>query len=189
MRHITLLLIIKFLSAFINVHLFAQVDSVEVSKIKIYTSIIDSLSENENRQQKVVISLREGRITQNSTTTSKDGTKIDSSNKTIGGFSYHITQNISGDTVYKICYHDNLDKNYYETFYFKDNKLVLSKIDYQENGVGQTFYFREEYYKESVILSVLDSSKLIDSKYKERVTFDLKNKGYEYLQKFKANRM
>ena len=166
-------------------------DTVAVNNIKVFTKYIDSLTENDENQKFVIKSIAEGNITQETVTTSIVGhnNKIDTLRKTkTGGFGKYTTENIRGDTVYKILYHDNIDKNFYETHYYKDNKLVYSKIDYQENGIGQTFYYKEEYYKDDKILLTNESSKPIDTVFRKRVTFDLRKKGYEYYTEFQAKR-
>lgn len=191
MRHITLFISTIFISTFANNSLLAQVDTVAISKIKAYAKYIDSLSDNDEGQKFVVKSIAEGRTTQEIVSTSIDGhsNKIDTTRKTKnGGFGRYTTQNIKGDTVYKILYHDNIDKNFYESYYYKDNKLIYSKIDYREDGLGQTFYYREEYYKDNKILFIDESSKSIDTVFRERVTFDLRKKGNDYFDKFQVDR-
>jgi len=191
MRHIITFIATIFISAFASNSLLAQVDTVTVSKIKAITKYIDSLSDNDEGQRFVIKSIAEGRITQEIVSTSIVGhsNKIDTIRKTKnGGFGKYTTENIKGDTVYKILYHDNIDKNFYESYYYKDNKLIYSKIDYQEDGIRQTFYYREEYYKDNEILFVNKSSNLIDTVYRQRVTFDLRKKGNDYFEKFQVDR-
>ena len=189
MRHIITFIATIFISTFASSSLLAQVDIVAVSKIKAFTKYIDSLSDNDEGQKYVVKSIAEGRITKETVSTSIVGhnNKVDTIRKTKnGGFGKYTTENIKGDTVYKILYHDNIDKNFYESHYYKDNKLVYSKIDYQEDGIGQTFYYKEEYYKDDKILLTNESSKSIDTVFRQRVTFDLRKKGYEFLAEFQA---
>ncbi len=179
MRHIITFVTTIFISTLASNSLLAQVDTVAILKIRTFTKYIDSLSDNDEGQNFVIKSIAEGRITQEIVSTSIVGhtNKIDTIRKTKnGGFGRYTTQNIKGDTVYKILYHDNIDKNFYETYYYKENKLVYSKIDYQEDGIGQTFYYREEYYKDNKILFVNESPKSIDEAFRQRVTFDLRKK-------------
>jgi predicted lactoylglutathione lyase len=166
-------------------------DTITVKNIKAFTKHIDSLTENDVSQKFVIESIAEGKITQEIVTNSIVGhnNKIDTVRKTkTGGFGKYTTENIKGDTVYKILYHDNIDKNFYEAHYYKDNKLVYSKIDYQEDGIGQTFYYKEEYYKGDKILLTNESAKSIDTVFRQRVTFDLRKKGNEFLAEFQAKR-
>ena len=144
--------------------LLAQIDTVTISKINAFTKHIDSLSDNGEGQNLIVKSIAEGKITQQIVSTSIVGhnNKIDTTQTTKnGGFGRYTIHNIKGDTVYKISYHDNINKNFYETYYYQDNKLVYAKIDYQEDGIGQTFYYREEYYKDNTVLFVNESTKPI----------------------------
>ena len=171
--------------------LLAQVDTVAISKIKLYTKFIDSLSDNDEGQKIVIKSISEGRITQSIASTSIVGhiSKVDTIIKEKeGGFGRYTTKNIKGDTVYKILYHDNINKNFYETYFYKDNKLIYAKIDYQENGIGQTFYYREEFYKDNEILFITESKNPIDKTFRQRVTFNLRKKGDEYFKEFQTTK-
>ena len=191
MRHIGTFISIIFISSFASNSLFAQVDTARVSKIKTFTNYVDSLSENDERQDFVIKSISEGKISREIISTSQTGhrNKTDTiRNIKNGGFGKYTIQNLKGDTVYKILYHDNLDKNFYESYYYKNNKLVYSKIDYQEDGIGQTFYYREEYYNGKEVLFTTESLKIISLFYRERVSFDLRKKGNDYFDKFQAER-
>ncbi len=191
MRHIITFISTIFISTFASNSLFAQVDTITISKIDAYTKYIDSLSANDERQNFVIQHKAEGRISEETVSTSIVGhsNKIDTTRKTKnGGFGKYTIHNVKGDTVYKILYHDNIDKNFYESFYYKDNNLVYSKIDYQENGIGQTFYYREEYYKDNKILFVNESPKSIETGFRQRVTFDLRKKGNDYFEKFQEDK-
>ena len=89
-------------------------DTTAVKNIKAFAKYIDSLTENDASQKFVVNSISEGTIKQEIVTTSIVGhnNKIDTVRKTkTGGFGKYTTENIKGDTVYKILYHDNIDKN------------------------------------------------------------------------------
>ncbi len=166
-------------------------DSTEIAKIKTFIKYIDSLSEKDETQEFVIKSIAEGKITQETTTLANTGqhNKADTTfNVKNGGFGKYTTENLKGDTVYKILYHDNIDKNYYEMFYYKDNNLVYSRIEYQNDGIGQTFYYREEYYKDNDTLMINESTEPIDNAYRQRVTFDLRKKGTDYLNQFKSER-
>ncbi|MEO7046629.1 MAG: hypothetical protein ABI091_15095, partial [Ferruginibacter sp.] len=130
--------------------LLAQTDKDAIANIQTYTKYIDSISDNDDSTILISKSIAEGTITQEIVSTSKIGhcNKIDTIRTTKkGGFGQYTIQNKTGDTVYRILYHDNINKNFYETYYYKNNQLVFAKIDYQEDGIGQTFYFREEYYQ------------------------------------------
>jgi hypothetical protein len=191
MRHIIPFIVIILTSPFASNSLLAQVDTTAISKIKAYTKYIDSLSDNDEGQKFVIKSIAEGKIKREIVSTSIVGhsNRIDTIRKEKnGGFGRYTTANLKGDTVYKILYHDNVDKNFYESYYYKDNKLIYSKIDYQEDGIGQTFYYREEYYKDNEILYVNESPKSIDTIFRRRVTFDLRKKGSDYIEKFQADK-
>jgi hypothetical protein len=162
-------------------------DSLTIRKIKSFTNYIDSLSENDENQNFLIKSIEEGNINQEIVTTSIVGhtNKTETVRETRkGGFGKYTLENIKGDSLYKILYHDNIDKNYYETYYYNDNKLVYSKIDYKEDSLEQTFYYKEEFYKDSLIILYTESRELIDSKYRRRVSFNLREKGETYLLEF-----
>lgn len=167
--------------------LLAQTNKDAITNIYAYAKYVDSLSDNDDKQTLISKSIAEGNITQESISTSKIG--HDNKSDTIrsiknGGFGRYTIQNKTGDTVYKILYHDNIDKNFYETYYYKNNKLVYAKIDFQEDGIGQTFYYREEYYQDDKMIASSESQKPIDEPYRQRVSFELQKKGLTYLKKF-----
>ena len=163
------------------------VDKTELIDIIAYKKYIDSLSDNDDYQTKVVKELVEGRITQKIETRYFSDFHDDTLNRSKtrkGGFGKYTTTNIKGDTLLRLLYHDNIDKNFYEIYYYKDNKLVYSKIDYQENGIGQSFYFKEVYYKGDSVIRANESPKPINTYYRDRVSFDQYKKGTEYLVEF-----
>ena len=167
--------------------LFAQVDSISVSATNAYIKHIDSLANNVDRQKYITRAIAEGTITQETATTSIVGhdNRIDTTRKTItGGWGKYTIENIQGDTAYRIHYHDNLQKNFYLTFYYKDNMLVYSKLEYQENGIGQTFYKKEEYYKNGEIVFTYETKDKIDDTYKRRADINLYKQGNDYFQAF-----
>ena len=167
-------------------YVLAQVDTIAIIKINAFTKYIDSISDNDHRQKFVIQSIEEGQISTKIVSFSSDPKTKSDTVRTIkeGGFSKYTIQNIAGDTVYRIIYHENIDKNFYETYYYKENKLIYAKIDFQENGIGQTFYYREEYFKNNKVLFVNESTKLIEPLFKQKVTFDLREKGKEYFDIF-----
>lgn len=167
--------------------LSAQTDNHSVSSINTYIKHIDSLAEHDRKQEFVIRAIAEGPASQEIVTTSPSKRKngIDTIRKKIsGGWGKYTIQNPIGDSVYRIHYHDNLQKNYYLTFYYKNNQLVYSKLDYQENGIGQTFYMREEYYKNDSILHRIETKEEIVDPYKKRAGINLYSKGNEYFREF-----
>ena len=187
----TLIFIVTILSCtFISDSLIAQVDTFSISDIKKYRKFIDSLTENDEKQKFVVQSIAEGRLTQEMTSTSIVG--FNSNRDTIrtikaGGFGKYTIRNIRGDTVYRIIYHDNINKNFYETFYYRDNQLVYAKVDYQEDGIGKTFYYKEEYYKNGEVIFVNESKCEIDDVFRQRVNFNFQKKGSDYFKSYKED--
>jgi hypothetical protein len=166
-------------------------DTFAIRKIKTYTKFIDSLSENDEDQKFIIKTIEEGTITQGIVKTSIVGhnNHTDTARKIKnGGFGKYTIGNLKGDTLYKVLYHDNINKNFYESYYFKDNKLIYSKIDYQEDGIGKTFYFKEEYYKDGKVLVVNESTVKIDIEFRQRVTFDFIKKGNAYYTEFLSHR-
>jgi len=165
----------------------AQQDSSIKSQVSNYISYIDSLINIDDRQNSIIRSIAEGQISQEVVTTQIAGhhNKVDTiRNKISGGWSKNTYQNIKGDTAYKIEYHDNLRKNFYLIFFYKDNQLVYSKLEYQENGVGQTFYRKEEYYLNGQLAYSAETPNPIDEVYKRRTDINLHLKGIEYYNEF-----
>lgn len=168
-----------------NLSLFAQVDSGLVSATNAYMKHIDSLARNDQRQKFVRESISEGPITFEIVKKTNIGDQM-TLDTTIerGGWGKYTTSNIPDDTVYRIEYHDNIEKNFYLIFYYNKNLLIYSKLDYQEDGIGQTFYKREEYYDKGKIIFVYETKAKIDDKFKERTDINLYNRGSDYCHEF-----
>jgi hypothetical protein len=187
MRHLIILISTLIFVVCLANPLFGQVDSIRKFYITNYTSRIDSLINKDDKQMTIVKSIAEGQISQETLTTQITGhhNKIDTiRNKIYGGWSKSIYQNTKGDTVYKIVYHDNLQKNFYFIFYYEGNLLLLSKLEYQENGIGQTFYKKEEYYLNGQIIYSFETQGKIEEVYKSRADVNLYLKGIEYYKEF-----
>lgn len=163
-------------------------DSIEVVNIKKYKIYIDSLIKYDEHYEYIMSGIEEGKI-KRETRRVKTNTFTDDLDTTIkiknGGFGKYTYGNRKGDTLYKIYYHDNIDKNYYEYFYFRNNQLVTASIIYEENSSTKVFYSRKEYYSESRTLKVEGSKKKIATVYRERVSIDLRKKGIRYLSEYK----
>lgn len=162
-------------------------DTIHINSIRDYKKYIDSLIENDDHQTYVVRSIAEGTIKQEILKTSKVGhtNKLDTTKEIRnGGFGKYTYDNQKGDTIFKILYHDNIDKNFYESFYFKDNKLIFASISYEENGIGNTFYSRQEYYNNYKLILVEETKNQIEQVYRQRVSFDLMQKGKDYLKEY-----
>jgi hypothetical protein len=166
--------------------LFGQTDSIHVNVINRYISRTDSLIDDPNFSNGIYNFLEEGEISREIMTIRKVGhtNKVDTlRNKITGGWSksnYH-----KGDTLFKVEYHDNLQKNLYLTFYYMSNKLVYGKLEYQEDGIGQTFYEREEFYGDSSLLLVNETKMDLKDDYKKRAAYSLRKRGQEYFEDFK----
>ncbi len=186
MRHITIIISILLLLTCFDNSLFGQADRFEELSIDNYTRCVDSVI-NQDKQVLITRSIAEGQISQETATTKIVGhdNKVDTiRNKTYGGWGKYSYANSNGDTVYKIEYHDNLQKNFYLIFYYRNNLLVYSKLDYQENGIGQTFYKKEEYYKNDKVIFAVETKDKIDETYKRRADINLYAKGYDYYKDF-----
>jgi hypothetical protein len=162
-------------------------DTILVRSIKAYKLHIDSLIENDESQTFVVRAISEGTIKNEIVRTSivghynrRDSTKEIKN----GGFAKYTYDNPKSDTVFKIQYHDNIDKNFNEIYYYRDNKLVFATIKYEENGIGNTFYSRQEYYNNDKLIIVEETKNKIEEIYKQRLSFDLMQKGKDYLKKY-----
>jgi predicted lactoylglutathione lyase len=191
MRHFTITISTIIVTIYLGNSLFAQTDSMRKSYINNYMSHVDSLIDTDDYEKFVVRSIAEGQISQETLTTQIAGQvkKVDTMRNTIyGGWSKYTYQNFKGDTVYKIQYHDNLQKNYYLTFYYKDNLLVFSELT-EENGIGQASYKREEYYLNGQIMYFFETPGKIEDVYKSRIGINLYSRGIEYCNEFlKDNR-
>lgn len=142
--------------------------------------MIDSLNnirshlklENEG-QIKLVTSISEGSIKNNKGVVN-------------GGFSKETTTSPDGDTVYLIRYHDNLEKNLTQSYYFKHRKLVFSNVELQELKMnGAILFQRQEYYKNDKVVFAATSKKKLKKKYEWRTNFNSLTNGYFYLNESK----
>lgn len=135
--------------------------------------------------------LEEGKISKEVLTTKIVGhkNKIDTIRTKIwGGWSKSNYQNHNADTLFKVEYHDNLQRNFYLTFYYKDNILLYGKVEYQEDGIGQTFYQREEVYSDTLTLLVKETKKHLEDDYKRRAEYSLYKRGQVYFEDFKKQK-
>ena len=176
-----------FVATFCYHALPAQVDTAMISSITSYVRYIDSLA-SYDRQTLVMISIEEGPMSLVLTTFNPHTKKTDTiGNVKHGGFGKYSTLNARGDTLYRIHYHDNIDKNFYEQYYFRHHQLVYAKIYYEEDNTTQhRFYYREAYYHDNILLQVNESTQPINEFYCQKVDIDLLEKARKYLEKFEA---
>lgn len=158
-------------------------DRVLIDSIKTYKLIIDSIINKDENQKLVIRHIIEGTLKQQIVIGNSNNRETTKETK-FGGFGEYTYTNLKGDTVFSIMYHDNIEKNFYERYYYKNNKLVFALIELQEDGIGQSFYKREENYSGDKLLLVKESKNEIGKEYKQRINFDLRKKGDEYLKTY-----
>ncbi len=191
-RHLRHKIFLSFISTtLVYLCSFGQTDSHKINFIRTYIKQVDSLIDNPNKPYFIDNFLEEGKISKEIVTTKVVGhkNKIDTLRKKIwGGWSKSNYQNHKADTLFKIEYHDNLQKNFYLTFYYKDNKLIYGKVEYQEDGIGSTFYQREEFFEDNTILLVNETGRTLEDDYKRRVEYSLYKRGQEYFEEFRKQK-
>lgn len=70
-----------------------------------------------------------------------------------GGFGIYVFKDAKRDLILRIIYHDTIDKNFYETYYYEDNKLVYGRVDYKDEDRKQTVLFsRTGFYHNGALL-------------------------------------
>jgi hypothetical protein len=161
-----------------------------LSAIRAYTRSIDSLEnevhEGRGRDPKMGEGISEGPMTTTITTivyNKKTGQRDTSvTKKNMGGFGLYTL--FAKDTVFKIRYHDTYDQNMYETYYFKDNQLVCSKVRLEKDGIGEVICQGEEYYRDGKVIYKILSPHKVRKTYSERLSFSWWDKGNEYLRKY-----
>ncbi|MEO8770130.1 MAG: hypothetical protein ABI402_08600 [Ferruginibacter sp.] len=104
-----------------------------------------------------------------------------------GAWSLYTFQKEKGDTIYTISYHDNFLEDFYLTFYFNDNVLLYSKLEYQKHDLDTSFCKREEYYRDGKITLSTHTTGKIDEIYRDKIDTDLFSMGNKYLQVFLKN--
>jgi hypothetical protein len=171
-----------------------QIDKSYVEEVNAYTRGIDSLATRHDfsairRGIDLKKSLSEGTITQQLTKVIFNETegKNDTITKSgiVGGFSLETLT--KGDTILSILYHDNVEKNIYEAFYFRNNQLICSKVRLEDNGIGHVLYNGEEYYLGNQIKYTISPPSKARKRYRARVAFSWRERGNEYYQQFKEN--
>jgi hypothetical protein len=149
-----------------------------IEDIKAYVDRIDSLTDIKtflaSDKAELILTISEGQIKNK-----KRGLK--------GGFSNEEITNPDMDTLYLFRRHDNLEKNLYESYYYRSDKLVFSKIELRGDDDTNTILFlKQVYYKDDKIIgSTIDQDKL-NKKYEWRINFDPLTNGYQYLKDFKS---
>jgi hypothetical protein len=148
-----------------------------IEDIKTYVNKIDSLSHiktfSENNKAQLILTISDGQIK-------------NKKRRLKGGFSNEEITDSDMDTLYLFRRHDNLQMNLYESYYYKSDKLVFSKIELKgDNDSNATLFLKQVYYKDDkVIFSTIDQDKL-EKQYKWRIDFDPLTSGYFYLKDFK----
>jgi hypothetical protein len=152
----------------LNAKLFSQENNETVKSIKTHIEKIN----HSNSEAKLLQSVSEG-IIENK----KRGLR--------GGFSNASATNFDMDTVYLIQRSDNLEKSLVESYYFKFNKLVFSKLELLDSdNRKKTLFLKEEYYLNDSVVSTFIHVNKLRRKDKWRVDFNALANGYSYLKDF-----
>ena len=175
-----LFLLISF-GLFINESVCSQTTDNAIRDIKTYVNKIDSLCSIKTwltaDKALLIPTISEGAIENK-----KRGLK--------GGFSNETVTSPDIDTVYLIKRSDNLDKYLIESYYFKNDKLVFSKIELQDGeNERKTLFLRQDYFKDDKVISTTFDKNELKKKYKWRTDFDPLTNGYFYYKEFKKNRI
>ena len=152
--------------------MFAQVDSSVVLEIKAYAKHLDSLDKLPYPEDfGYMTSIADGIIKRD--------------NIVVGGFGVYTLSNAKGDTVLRIEYHDNLDINIYKTYYFRNNNLIFSTVELQdESKEMKCIYHKEEAYVEKKIIWATTQKGEISDTYFYKTNFEMYNDGLKYLHDF-----
>lgn len=164
---------------------FCQIDSVKILHFQTYTMYVDQLEYEFKNQVKSNIciggSIEEGSIS--TIPNVKDSNSLIKVKK--GGFGKYTLKNCrygKNDTIYKILYHDNVDKNLYKIFYYENNCLVASQIRLEnDNSRSEIIYSNTEYYDDSSIIYYNTKIDQIEEQLKYRIEIDAYQVGYLYL--------
>jgi len=171
----TLLLTFTF-SSFSNA-LSAQSKDDQITELKTYLKKVDSLIINDENSSRIVRTISEGTITSKRARHAKRDTVEES-----GGFGIYGFKSVVGDSTFKIVYHDNLTKNFYETYYFKNNELIYAQVEYKDEDKDQTLLYRKEvFYTGRDVLKEVKSGKKLSKPLRARLDFDLFERGTQRL--------
>jgi hypothetical protein len=180
-----LLLLLIFILTVSGNTAICQPDSVYIKNVRQYISYIDSLTRLKKMPNNLAETVAEGPVTVEEFLISKDNRDTLPKKKILGGYGKYTIQNRRGDTVYKIYYHDNIDMNLFETYYFRNNNLIGAKIELQDEGIGNTIFSKEEYYKNSKIVFSSSTKNNLSERYQKRVEISLLETGAKFLTEFK----
>lgn len=161
---------------------FAQSFEKEIKIVNAYIRHLDSLIDNEAPEIKRQI--EDGLIKSKIVTRKQNSKGIPQPTTVvaIAGFSNEIFSNRKSDTIYKFQYHSNQDKNYYETYYYRNNKLVAANVSINNDRDGfDLLLSRDEYYSNDKIVFSSISKPDDKSIYNRRISFSLFEKGNNLL--------
>ena len=103
-----------------------------------------------------------------------------------GGFSMSTFTDVTGDTIFLIQHRDNLQQYLIESYYFKRDRLVFSRIELQDGAHDlATIFLQEEYYSDDKVIRTVVVKDTLKKKGRWRTKFDRLAHGYYYLGVFK----
>jgi hypothetical protein len=187
--------LLALLAMFISTASSAQLDTTLIHQTHVYVALVDSLDDQTHDasgkvRSRLHLSIAEGPIT--TTTTQITFNKAKGKNDTLfiqkelGGLEIYTLSSQNDDTLFKVNYHDNSTKNLYQLFYYKGDTLLYAEIRLEDDGAGAVLFKGMEYYKGGKLYCRVISDDSLDKNLRYRVSFSWKEKGEEYLRKFKA---
>ena len=104
----------------------------------------------------------------------------------IGTFNKVIVASPNGKELYKIDYHDNHDKNFYETYYYQNNKLIAAIVTLKDETDHNVLFYKEEYYDNGLMIAMDKTSSVITGKNAKRIAIPMPERANYYLNTFMA---
>jgi hypothetical protein len=182
----TLIFISIFVAVFLSYgSLFAQTDSISLYEVKNSIKHTDSLILTDpNHFFKKVIKKETASLKDQKTIIPGYDNTLEKKN---GHWYLSTFQRDPGDTIYTISYFDNLEKDFYLIFYYKQNSLIYAKLEYKESDADTAFYKREEFYKSGKLIFTESTQSNLNQPFKKRIDIDLYKQSNKYLQIFLPN--
>jgi hypothetical protein len=86
------------------------------------------------------------------------------------------------DKIYQWFLHGFFPKNFYETYYFKNNEVIYARVEYKDEDGDQTLlYSKEVFYTGGDVLKEVKSGKKLSKPLRERLNFNLFERGAQRL--------
>jgi hypothetical protein len=160
---------------------------VYIRGVRAYVEMVDTLQDFPLENPRTAMGISEGPITNMQIQTSmKGGKKItDTSFQMIGGHETEFLYSYKGDTLFPIIYSDNVPKNIYATYYYRNDTLIYGQVRLEDNTSNfKMLYQGAEYYRNGKICYSERPPINLPDELQGQLHFNWYQKGIEYLHQY-----